>query len=84
VSNLKILSFLFASFSSDYHKLCKYTCTGCNDVRLNSQTIRSDLSQVRRVPYVVVPVTCSGVPRNIFRGLGLRHEFFSGGFNKFS
>jgi hypothetical protein len=57
VCSLKIFVFDLRQFSSDYHKLFTYPCAVRNDVRLISPSVRRDLSQVRRVLYVVMPVT---------------------------
>jgi len=54
---LRFLSELFANSPLDYHKLFTYPCAVCNDVRVSSPSIRSDLSQFHRILYVVMPVT---------------------------
>jgi hypothetical protein len=40
---LKIFIFAFRQFSTDYHKLFTYPCAVCNDVRLGSPSVPSDL-----------------------------------------
>ena len=47
LSSPNILSLLSSKFSSDYHKLCKYPCTVCNDVCLCLSSVRTFLRVCR-------------------------------------